>query len=82
MQPVVTNDNNSDSPANKDFLPNQPSQEAQFEQLSEHLHLLDLFPGVFNALFEEYKDRNQEEEEDLKDKEKEIEPHKGEGEQG
>ena len=51
MQPIVTNNDDSNSPASRDFIPNQLSQEVQLEQLSEHLHLLNLFPNVVNAPF-------------------------------
>ena len=72
MQPNVTNNNKSDSPANKDFLPNQLYQRELFEllldQLPERICLLSTSSGVVNSLSEEDKDGDQEEEEDSEDK--------------
>ena len=77
MQTIVTNDNNSDPPADEDFLPNWSSQEVVLDHLTNHLDLLGIFPNLIYSLSQEGKDRYQEEEssreQDPEDKDKDFE---------
>ena len=61
----VTNDDNSNSPADKDFTKSTVPISTICATLSEYLHLPDWFPDVVNApFFEEDKNGDQEEDED------------------
>ena len=77
MQTIVTDDNNSDVPADEDFLPNLPSQEVILDHLSDHLDLSIISPYLIHPPIQEDKDGDQEEEssreQDLEDKDEDFE---------
>ena len=65
MQTIVTDDDNSDVPADKDFIPNLPSQEVILDHPSNQLDLSIISPYLIHPPIQEdedFEDQDQEEE--------------------